>query len=274
MIINKTSVVITLTTIVTLFIFNACVRERDTDIEIVKEEVLGEMIYDNTLSIVDDAATKNTGELLANFKTSGYCASIVHDKISFPRTIVIDFGIANCLCNDGRKRRGRILASYTGTNYADSNNIATITFDSYYVDDVNVSGSSVVQNKGTNIVGLKYFDIKTDGKLVKYLEADTVYWNTERLRTWIQGQNTPVWGDDIYQLEGKGNGKNGDNRQYYAMNITEPLIRDLSCRYIVKGKIEMQPEGKALRSLDYGDGSCENSAAVLINFKAFHVDLQ
>jgi hypothetical protein len=271
MIIKKTSIVIALTTIVTLFVFNACVRERDTDIELVKEEVLGEFIYDNALAIVDDAATKSTGELLANYKTSGYCASIIHDTFSTPRTLVIDFGINNCLCNDGRNRRGQILASYTH-RYDDTSNVVTITFDNYYVNDVSVNGQSVVTSQGRNIIGQKYFEIVTEGKMVLLPNADTVYWNAERLRTWVQGQNTPVWGDDIYELQGTGNGKNG-NKQYYSMNITEPLIKEVACRYITKGKIEMQPQGKALRSLDYGNGECDASSKVHINFKAFNVDL-
>lgn len=272
MISNKTNAVIVLTTVITLFVFAACVRERDTDIEIVKEEVLGEMIYDNALAIVDDAATKNTGELLANFKTSGYCATITHDTLSNPRTLIIDFGGVNCMCNDGRNRRGRILASYTRP-YADSTNVTSITFDGYYVNDILVTGQSTVSNKGTNPLGQKYFEISTEGKMVLGLGNDTVYWNAERVRTWVQGQNTPVWGDDIYELLGTGNGTNG-NRQFYSMNITEALIKEVGCRYISKGTIEMQPQGKALRSLNYGDGQCDAISDVLINYKSFHVGLQ
>lgn len=269
--INKTSIVIVLTTLVTLFVFSACVRERDTDIEIVKEAVLGEFIYDNALAIVDDAATKNTGELLANYKTTGYCASIIHDTLSSPRSITIDFGAVDCLCNDGRNRRGRILATYT-QRYTDTANILTIQFDNYYVNDMNVSGTSIVKSKGLNLVGQKYFEIETAGKIVTTLGADTVYWNAERLRTWIQGQNTPIWGDDVYELQGTGNGING-NKQYYSMNITEPLYKEVACRYITKGKIEMQPQGKALRTLNYGNGDCDAISNVLINYKSFNVDL-
>lgn len=271
MIVNKTRLVIVLTALVTLFVFSACVRERDTDIEIVKEEVLGEFMYDNALAIVDDAATKSTGELLSNYKTSGYCATITHDTFSSPRTLIIDFGAVNCMCNDGRNRRGRILASYTRP-YADSANITTITFDGYYVNDVYVTGSSIVSNMGKNIIGQKYFEIETNGKMVLSIGVDTVYWNAERVRTWIQGQNTPVWGDDIYELQGTGYGTNG-NRQYYSMNITEPLYKEVSCRYISKGKIEMQPQGKVLRTLNYGDGSCEATSSVTINSKSFNIDL-
>lgn len=272
MTVKKNIVIIVLTSVITLSVFSACVRERDTDIDVVKEEVLGEMIYDNALSIVDDAATKNTGELLANYKTAGYCATIVHDTISFPRSITIDFGPTNCLGNDGRYRKGKITATYTANYYSDTNNSVTINFQSYYVDDIFVGGMMNVNSRGHNLVNQKYFEIETEGKFVKTINADTVYWNASRTRTWIQGQDTPIWGDDIYQLEGKGNGLNG-NKQYYSMNITKPLIRDLSCRYITQGEIEMQPEGKTLRSLDYGDGSCDKKATVLVDKKAYNVDL-
>ncbi len=269
---KKNIAIILLTSLVTLSLFTACVRERDTDIEIVKEEVLGEMLFDNAISIVDDAATKSSGELLANYKMAGYCANIIHDTVSIPRKIEIDFGIENCLCNDGRNRRGKIIAEYTGDKYADTNNSTLIQFENYYLDDMFVAGTIFIGNKGHNLVGQKYFEIETEGKFVKQVGEDTVYWNANRTRTWIQGQDTPIWGDDIYKLEGSGNGRNG-NKQYYAMNITDPLIRDLTCRYITKGTIEMQPQGKTLRSLDYGDGSCDKSATVIVDKKAFHIEL-
>ena len=271
MIFNKTNITIAITTIFTLFVFAACVRERDTDIELVKEEVLGEYAYDNALAIIDDAATKNTGDLLANYKTSGYCATIIHDTMSNPRTIIVDFGSVNCMSNDGRKRRGKIFASYT-QQYPTAGNVVSISFDSYFVDDIQIDGKSEVSNRGKNILGQTYFDIQTEGKMVKEIATDTIYWNATRLRTWIQGESTPVWGDDVYELEGIGNGKNA-NRQYYAMNITEPLYKDVSCRFITKGKIDMQPQGKALRSLTYGDGTCDSKAEVEINNKTFNVDL-
>ena len=40
-----------------------------------------------------------------------------------------------------------------------------------------------------------------------------------------------------------------------------------------RGKIDMQPQGKALRSLTYGDGTCDSKAEVEINNKTFNVDL-
>lgn len=58
------------------------------------------------------------------------------------------------------------------------------------------------------------------------------------------------------------------------MTITKPLVKEvLGCRYFTQGKIEMQPQGKALRVMDYGDGSCDNDATVTLNNKVFNIKL-
>ena len=90
----------------------SCVRERDTDITISQDQTMGEFLYTNAFDIIDDAATKNTGDLLSNYKTTGFCANITHDKVSNPRNIVVDFGTSDCLCNDGRRRNGKIIAKF------------------------------------------------------------------------------------------------------------------------------------------------------------------
>lgn len=248
---------------------SSCVRERDYNIEMVKEGQICEFIYNNALSIIDDAATKNTGDNLANYKTSGFCATLTHDTIA--RTIVVDFGMADCMCNDGRTRKGKILAQYTQKYFTDGNHI-TINFDHYFVNDIQVFGESHIIQMGKNLLNQTYFNIENDGKILKYGYPDTIYWNTLRTRTWIQGESTPVWGDDIYQLEGTGFGKNA-NLYYYSMNITEPLLWDLSCRFIHTGTIELQPQGKALRTLYYGKGNCENQSSVTLNNKSFYLEL-
>lgn len=41
-----------------LFQLSSCVRERDTDVSVAEQQVMGEFIYSNALEIADDAATK------------------------------------------------------------------------------------------------------------------------------------------------------------------------------------------------------------------------
>lgn len=111
------------------------------------------------------------------------------------------------MCNDGRNRRGKIVVSYTGNKYSDSNGIAQFSFDKYFIDNNQIMGSTSVTNMGRNVNDKYYFEIKTEGKSLREFILDTVYWNANRVRTWIQGQDTPIWTHDYYEINGTGNGR-------------------------------------------------------------------
>jgi hypothetical protein len=254
-------------------LFTSCVRERDTDISLAKDEVIGDFVYSDAFHIASDASTKSTGENLANYKTSGYCAVLTHDTLSSPRTMVIDFGSINCMSNDSRTRRGKILVSYT-TRFADSGNVISISYDNYFVDDYRIMGDQTFINKGKNVAGHSYFSQEVTGKILHADTTikDTLYWNATREMTWVSGEDTPMWFDDMYETVGTGNGR-GVKGEFYASNITSPLLREVMCRFIKAGKIEMQPQGKALRIIDYGNGNCDQDASVELNNKRYAIDL-
>jgi hypothetical protein len=71
------------------------------------DNALAEFSYNDALNIADEASTLQTGDNLGSYKTASNCATVTHDTNTMPRTITIDFGAANCLCNDGRNRRGK-----------------------------------------------------------------------------------------------------------------------------------------------------------------------
>jgi hypothetical protein len=250
--------------------FSACVRERDTDTSLASQLALHAFVYHDASDLADDAATKNTGELLSNYKTRGYCASITHDKVN--GHIEIDFGQANCMCNDGRYRKGKIIVDYTG-NYSDSGSVHTLSFENYYVDNNLIMGTNIVENLGHNDSAQTCYSSVVEGKVLKPTVNDTLYYSARHTITWTEGESTPVWGDDVYEISGTANGKN-ENKTYYSMAIIKPLVKEVvGCRYFNKGYIEMQPQGKAMRSIDFGDGHCDNDATVTINNKTFHIVL-
>lgn len=255
-----------------LFI-SSCVRERDYNIELAKDATLGDFVFSDAFHIACDASTKSSGETLSNYKTTGYCATLTHDSLSTPKSIVIDFGNSNCMCHDNRTRRGKILVNYT-TKFADSGNVITFNFDQYFVDDNRIMGTQTIENKGKTILGHTFFTQAVEGKMLKADTTikDTLIWNAEREITWVSGEGTTMWFDDVYETVGTGYGW-GVRREYYASNITKPLIREVLCRYIKGGKVELQPQGKALRTIDYGNGECDNQASIEINAKRFSIDL-
>ncbi len=272
---NRNSVLIILLCTLSAAIFNsACVRERDTNFDMARDIVVGDFVFSDAFHIACDAATKSTGETLANYKTTGYCATLFHDNTSIPRVMIIDFGAENCMCNDNRTRRGQIKITYTGENFNDEGNVIQFEFDNYYVNDFKIMGTQTVENKGRNILNQIHFDHTVDAK---FLRADTLYKDTVRFQadrtiTWISGDDTPIWSDDVYEYIGEAYGRSMNN-EYFALNITSPLVREVMCRYIKAGRLDLQPQGKSLRKVDYGDGNCDNNVSVEINGKRYAFEL-
>ncbi|HNB81033.1 MAG TPA: hypothetical protein PLP14_02980, partial [Chitinophagaceae bacterium] len=153
----------------------SCVRERDNDTTMASELAMNEYVYHDASCLADDAASKLTGQNLSNYKTRGYCATLTHD--TFNNHIIIDFGPQNCMCNDGRYRRGKVLVDYT-LNYSDSGSVHTLTFDEYYVDNHLVMGSNIVENKGHNVLAHTWFKSTVDGKVLKPGFDDTLYYKS------------------------------------------------------------------------------------------------
>lgn len=250
------------------FLFTACKRnhnstDSESDNTFAKDNANSEFIYNDALNIAEQASITANGNNLDNYKTTSNCATVTHDTISVPHTITIDFGSVNCLCNDGRYRRGQILISYQGA-YKDSGSVHTITFNNYYVNDNHVMGSKQVTNMGHNSSGHLFYTIVVNGQIIKAVTQDTILWNQNRVRTYLQGDSTQSKLDDVYSITGSGSGQKA-NGTHYTMTITSPIIKAMSCQWIEQGTVEIQPTGGYLRILDFGNGTCDDQATITVN---------
>jgi hypothetical protein len=88
-------------------------------------------------------------------------------------------------------------------------------------------------------------------------------WNSERVRTMIAGQNTTAWSDDQYSITGTGSGVNANGVSYTA-NIATPLHRSLSCHWIDSGVIAFTKSNGAIRTINFGSGTCDDQAVVTV----------
>lgn len=257
------------------FLFTACKRNKnnsdDSDNTFAKDNATSELIYNEVLNIADDASTTPNGGNLSNYKMRSACATVTHDTLSTPKTITIDFGSTNCLCGDGKYRKGKILVSYTGA-YKDSGHVHTITFDQYYVNNNHVLGSKTVTNMGHNASNQMYFTVAVNGLIIKANTNDSIIWNANRVRTFLAGESTQTKTDDVYSITGSGSGQRANGTQY-TMTITQPLVRALSCQWIQEGEVEIQPVGGYLRTLNYGAGTCDDQATITVNGTTYNITL-
>ncbi len=240
--------------------FSSCKKSEKTDSDLISSEdqSQGEMVYDQVYKEVDQSAND------AGMKKGGY-PIITIDTLASPRTMSINYGTANYLCNDGNYRRGIILVTWTG-KYRATGTIITIGFSNFYQNDNKVDGSKSITNNGRNALNQLSFTIVVAGKITTS-SNETHTWNSNRVRTWVAGEATPIWNDDIYEITGTTSGTNRKGITYNA-NITKALKVDLSCQWrIVSGTIELIPEGKATRTLDFGNGACDSQVTITINGK-------
>jgi len=244
----------------------SCKKENlENNMRSAEDNALAEVTFSDVNSIADEAATGS----LTSYKTdvsdgilSG-CATITHDTVSDPHVLTIDFGVSNCLCNDGRYRRGKIIVTYSG-HYRDPGHVHTITFDNYFVNDNQVMGIKTVTNNGYNNNGNLYFSIEVDGSIIRANNGGTIEFVSSRMREWIEGESTPQWHDDVYLVTGTASGNNSEGNSFTA-EITSALRRTVACHQFVSGTLEVVPSGSPTRYIDFGDGSCDNEATVTVN---------
>lgn len=207
---------------------------------------------------------------------------------TFPKTLTIDFGTAGCLGADGKTRKGKIIVTTTG-KYRDAGTVITTTLDNFYVSDngtdfYHIEGTRTVTNQGNYT-----FSVVVSGAKITHPDGTFLTWESTRTRTWIEGMNTGflslksdstccMWWtgilDDVYSVTGSGSGVNRDGIAF-TVTVTEAL-RVQFCGYKVEvtdGVVEIQPDGLKKRTVDFGDGTCDNSATVSVGNKTKTIQL-
>lgn len=261
-------------------VFTSCKKEeeKDKDTNAAADHALSEGTFNDVNNISDEAANGN----LSSYITSGSsdsgergivssCATITHDTVSSPRVLTIDFGATNCVCGDGRSRRGIINVTYSG-KYRDSLSTHTISFTNYFVNDHQVLGTKTVKNNGHNSSGNLTYSISVNGQIIKANGGGTITWTSDRTREWIAGENTLNWFDDVYLITGKANGKSASGSTFNA-ETTSALRKEIGYRHIVSGVLNLTPSGKATRIINFGNGTRDDQATVTINGNVYNITL-
>ena len=189
-----------------------------------------------------------------------------------PDSITIDFGSSNCLCLDNRNRRGIIRIIHFG-NIITPGSYRTVTFSNFYVNDHQIEGVHTITANGQNSAGNWNWTITAQNMKITRPNGKFHSWNSTRNREMIAGTGTPFLRyDDVFLITGTANGSNINGNNYVA-NITDALRKEGSCKWIVKGIVQIFPDNKPIRTLDFGTGSCDDQATVTINGNTYNITL-
>ena len=293
--------------IIALLVFGSCKKETSADTtqeefasqasseaDAESDDIFNE-IFDNVMGVNVEVAfggtgvfgrmnpgTPGAGETARVTACPDVTISLLNAPDLFPKKIVMDFG-TGCVGRDGRTRSGKIIVVYTN-RLIHPGAKATTTFDNYIVDSIKIQGTHIITNQSdpitTNCGTHKWKVVVERAKLTKP-NGNYVEWNSARTVEQVEGMCTifsPL--DDIYKITGSANGKvkRGDLLIAWNSEITEPLIKKFTCRWIVKGiirniRLNLTTNSPWAAAINYGPGTCENQAVVTINGVSHNITL-
>ncbi len=203
----------------------------------------------------------------SNSELSG-CATVTWDSAHSTVTIYFD----HCATPNGHIRDGSIIITYSGGDYWTMGASWDVTFDNFFIDDRQVTGSRHVENVGPESNGCVW-NISANLTFTRS-DGTTRTWSSTRTREITQGYRDTVCTNHIYKINGTAS--HADTQSGNSANLTfTNIIRDLSCAYITAGTINIVPNnGRPERSIDFGTGACDDIATVTKNgvSRIIHLD--
>lgn len=269
----------------TALIFTSCSKKQERyDTSFSEDNALAENIFKNVSGIADEAYEVGSKGLKSGIASNYYlseCVDITLDLGSDPYALLVDFGNTNCLCNDGRNRKGKILLTFNGI-YRDPGTVITISFDELFVDDYKVDGSMKLHNTGLNENDHLQYNVEVNGLVIKPENEGTITWKSNRTHQWIEGVETFTVGDDVYLISGtasgtssqKINGSTTSMIQYWDIETTKDLRVQLNCKWVVSGTMKLIIDDWPEVLLDYGDGDCDRVATAEIDDQVYTIYLR
>jgi hypothetical protein len=257
----------------------------DLDIELSEDDAMAEDVYNNIDGVVD--------EELADLYASGYktselksaecdwvCKTVTVDKpdtTNFPKTITIDYGEGCsyiCPTGDTITRKGKIIITITDHWFVPGAE-RTVTFEDFYLNDVQIEGTISLVNLGYNDDGDLVFEYTVDDGTLTYSDSLVYKRECKRFRIWKHHPYNPL--ADTILITGNGHGTNGDGMEYHhEIADTLRLIRCPNFRFqwtVVFGKIEMERNGNSAQ-LDFGNGGCDGDATITINGETKEIEVR
>lgn len=262
---------ITLTFLFSLFILSSC-RKQDqsnNDITAATNEALfmaTERGYEDEVELFSRSASSSDQCNPLDYLVD--CVEVTDSGVDvYPRDITLDFG-SGCEGSNGAVRSGMIHISISG-DMMEEGSVRTVTFDGFQVDNTQVAGSRITTSLGVNGDGNPMYTRVIDTEFTR--NGNLLTRDLTQTVTWLSGHETAICGDNVFQIDGTGSVVR-PNGNVVTRTTLEPVIIDRVCGYPVQGVILTNaPMGE--RTIDFGDGTCDNIAVVYVNGEEIEISL-
>lgn len=231
------------------------VDQETFDVQELKASDEAELITEEILNVGEDVYAAD--EL--SFSNKGYTSDFLPDCVTITTVITstskektIDFG-DGCELPNGNVLSGIIYLSYLKDTDVPMNTLS-MSLENFTFNGVAVEGSASVERVRSNENGNPQADASASFNAT-WPDGSTASFTGNRTREWIEGYGSGFWGDNVFLISGSATYTGPLGNVFMKETIT-PLRRELACRFIVSGVLEIS-RNDANASLDFGDGSCD-----------------
>jgi len=203
--------------------------------------------------------------------TLGTCPSVAATlNASLPVSITFNWGSGCTSADDGITRSGKITAAVSGMmNMASS--VITFTFTDFVSEGNKISGVHRITYMGLNAVNnWPRYSIFTEAK-IEFPDKKFINYRAEYVRLHSEGSATPlIIADDVWRIEGNSS---GTTREGIAWTASYPsaVVKKASCKWFSSGSVLVTPAGEPGRTINFGDGACDNKATLTIGDKTIDI---
>lgn len=203
--------------------------------------------------------------------TYGTCPAVSVNFMTSPFSISLDWG-TGCLYGDGITRSGTIVMTLSGLMNV-KNSVATMKIENYIADGMKISGTTIITYLGPNS-GNNWprYSIISEGK-IEFSDKSVITYRSESVRLQAEGTGTVAITDDVWRTEiQSASGVNKDGTKWTG-KTSKVMIKKGDCKWYNSGTFVITPEKGDVKTIDFGDGTCDNKATLKIGDKTTDITL-
>jgi hypothetical protein len=228
--------------LVLIVVFGGC-RKKNTEVDykpnlnVAYNSTLAEDIFQDVFLTLFQAGYDSA--LHQSGQEKIYCADVFYE--SWPDSVVIrvEYPNYNITCPDYLSRRGEYLLQLGGA-FGTPNTIGKLTFISFAVEDIRVSGTMEFTNLGDDAEQHPNFSFASSNINLSLPDSiQNIKWQADKTIVWILGNNLPQnFEDDVFEISGSSKGKSSRGHSF-TINTTGGLIKNSYCRWIPGGSYKI-----------------------------------
>jgi hypothetical protein len=236
--------------------------------------------YDDVLNVAVQAGSDQSIDAIMTQQKSGiqtndvrtvngingyYCANVTLKTTagSFPDTLIVDFGAGCTSSGDGIARSGSATYIFSG-RLSTPGTVITASFNNYTVAGYQLGGTYSLTNTTTGS-SLSLTSAVTNGTIT-YPDDSSYSFSGTKIVTLASGSLTDI-SSFVFNVTGGYTISNVNSGETLSATITTPLEKKETCRYVDAGVAAFVYTKGSLTvdgTLNYGDGTCDNSAVITI----------